>query len=442
MSQLGSIFGGANAADKPKLRGMVIVGFAITGLFFGIFGGWAALAPLESAAIAPGVVSVDTNRKTIQHLEGGIVGEIRVREGDVVKAGQVLIRLDEIQPRASLDLLEGRLMAAIALEARLIAERDDKKVIEFPEELLSRQDNPDTAKIIHGQSRIFESRKAAIDGQVAILGRRTAQLGEEINGLRNQIKAEEKQLALIGEEIADVDGLIKKGLARKPRLLSLKREAAEIEGSRGKNQAAVARSKQQIDETRLRVSELRINLINEVVQELREVQSELFDLSERIGAARDVLSRTEIRAPLDGTVVNLRVHTTGGVIAPGEQLLDIVPSDEPLVIEARIDPNDIDIVHPGLPAQVRLSAFSQRTMVPLDGRVVWVSADSMTDERTGQSYYLARVVLTGDPGKVLEGASLYPGMAAEVMIVTGARTAFEYLVRPIAMSLNRAFRED
>lgn len=436
-------FGAPQETDsKPNLRGMVIVGFAITGAFFGLFGGWAAFAPLESAAIAPGIVSVDTNRKTIQHLEGGIVGEIRVREGAAVKAGQVLIRLDEIQPRASLELLLGRLMAAKALEARLIAERDDESGIEIPDELLSRGDDPKIAKIIHGQSRIFESRNAAINGQVAILGRRQAQLGEEINGLKNQIKAEEKQLALIGEEIADVEGLIRKGLARKPRLLSLKREAAEIEGSKGKNQAAVARSRQQIDETRLRIAELRTNRVNEVVQELREVQTELFDLTERMGAARDVLSRTEIRAPLDGTVVNLRVHTTGGVIAPGEPLLDIVPSDEPLVIEARVDPNDIDIVHPGLFAQVRLSAFSSRTMVPIDGRVVWVSADSLTDERTGQSYYLARVELTGDLAKVLEGASLYPGMAAEVMVVTGARTTLEYLVRPIAQSLNRAFRED
>ncbi len=424
------------------LRLPVVAGLLIIALFFVGFGTWAALAPLESAAIAPGVVTVDTKRKTVQHLEGGIVGEILVQDGDRVNAGQVLIRLDETQPRATLDLLRGRQMAASALEARLVAERDGRQEIAFRDWLLAERDDPKVAEIIDAQVSIFNGRRTALFGQVAILNQRILQYAEQIRGLRGQIAAENKQLKLLKGEIATFRELVEEGLATKSRLLELQRRAAEIEGDRSQNRAQIAAARQSIAEVRLRITELQADMISEVVQEIRDVQSELFDLAERIRAAEDVLRRTEIRAPQDGTIVGLQVHTPGGVIPPGAKLLDIVPRDDELVIEARVDPKDIDVVHPGLRAKARLTAFNQRSLAAVDGEVISVSADHLTDERTGQSYYLARVAFTDDLAEALDGASLYPGMRAEVMIVTGERTALDYLLKPLTRSLNRALRED
>lgn len=429
-------------ADPLGAAPTIGVGLLVLFLFFGVFGSWAAFAPLDSAAVASGIVSVDTNRKTVQHLEGGIVGAILVRDGDVVEAGQVLIRLDETQARASYDLLYGRWTSAKALEARLLAERDSKDGITFPAELLDRGQDAEVAELISGQINIFEARISALAGQIAILEQRVAQYAEEIKGLEGEIASQDTQLGLIKQEIDDVTTLYEKGLALKPRLLALQRNFAEIEGERNKNRAQIARARQSIGETRLQMNDLKATQTNEVVQELRDVQTELFDLSERLSAARDVLSRTEIRAPLAGTIVGLKMHTTGGVIVPREPLLNIVPSGDSLLIEARVDPADIDIVKVGLPAQVRITAFSQRDTPPIDGKVIAVSADRLTDERTGQDYYLARVELTGDLQKALKGAPLHPGMQAEVMIVTGARTALDYLFKPITQSMNRALREE
>jgi HlyD family type I secretion membrane fusion protein len=417
------------------------IGAGIIVIFFGVLGGWASLAPLQSAAIAQGVVTVESNRKTIKHLEGGIIRKILVADGDAVRTGQMLIELDVTQARAS----HGRLLfqrdAAWALEARLIAERDGLPTIQFHEELTKRASNGQTAEILRGQQNIFLARRETLEGQGGIMSQRNAQISEEITGLEGQIAAENEQFRLIGEEEKDVRELVKKGLARRPRLLALERQAAEIGGNRSRNIAAIARAKQQITESKLRISELRTSQINQIVEQLGEVQATLFDLDERIRATEDVLARTAIRAPTDGTIVGLSVHTLGGVIAPGEVLLDIVPTGAGFVIEAQIDPNDIDIVHAGLPAQIRLTAFSQRNLQPLPGTVITVSADRLTDPRTGAPYFLARVALGSEPTVPLDGSALYPGMSAEVMIVTGERTALDYLLKPIGSSFNRAFRE-
>jgi HlyD family type I secretion membrane fusion protein len=429
-------------AAEIGIRPVLAVGVGVIVLFFGIFGGWAALAPLGSAAIAPGEVIVEARRKTVQHLEGGIVGEIRVREGDRVAAGQMLIRLDETQPRATLDLLKGRSRAAAALEARLNAERDEQKAIEFPPFLLDEGGDPKVRKILDGQTRIFDARRNSILGQIAILKQRIAQYAEEIKGLKGEVAAETTQVELIAQELEGVETLYSKKLVRKPRLLELRRRQAEIEGRLAQNRARIARVRQNIAETHLRISELRTERINEVVEELRKVQSERFDLQERIRAAEDVLRRTAILAPLAGTVVGLQVHTTGGVIAPGQPLMDIVPSGDRLIVEARVAPEDIDVVHAGLAAKVRLTALNRRNSLPLEGRVLSISADRLVDERTGETYFLARVELLEDPADALGGAFLYPGMAAEVMILTGERTALDYLFTPLSRSLERAFREE
>ncbi len=433
----------APGTPRPlRLGGLMLTGAVGIALFFGGFLGWAALAPLESAAIAPGVVSVFTNRKTVAHLEGGIVDEIHIRDGDRVEAGQLLIRLDALQPRTVLEQLRARYRAASAIEARLVAERDGAEDIAFPDRLLDEAADLRVATILTSQRKIFDSRRRALEGQTGILEQRIKQLSQEIVGLKGQIAAERTQLELIAEEREAVETLVEKGLAQKPRLLALKRNEAEIEGSRSRNMALVARAGQQITEARLRISELTTAQVNEVVAELREVQGQLFELEERLSAAEDVVRRTEIRAPLAGSIVGLRVFTKGGVVGPGEPLLDIVPKGDRLIVEAQVDPQDIDVVRPQLLAYVRLTAFNQRNMSPLRGEVLTVSADRMLDERDGRAYFVAQVELVDDPTEQLPNAALYPGMQAEVMIVTGKRTALDYFFLPLRRGFERAFRED
>lgn len=434
------------SSRRELWRGMgiatpVAVGAGIAVLFFGVFGAWAAFAPLESAAVARGVISVETQRKSIQHLEGGIVGEIRVRDGDEVAADAILVVLDDTQARATLQLLNGRRRAALALEARLVAERDGQAAIGMPAAIANANDG-DVAELVRAQLNIFNGRRQSIAGQTAILEQRIAQIQEEIRGLQGQAAAQAEQLKLTNDEIASNQKLVDEGLSGRTRLLELQRSLAEVTGDHSQSLASIARAEQNIEETRLQMADLKTEFINEAVQQLGVVQTELLDLGEQIRSAEDVLRRTVIRSPMAGTVVGLQVHTVGGVVTPGQALLDVVPKGDRLVVEAFVDPNDIDIVEIGLPAQVRLTALTQRNLAPLEGRVTTVSADRLTDQRTGADYFLARVELDGDQAGRLGGERLYPGMQAEVMIVTGARTTLDYLSRPIVDSFNRAFRED
>jgi len=428
--------------EYPPVRNVILVGAAIVAVFFGIFGVWAAVAPLSTAAIAQGEVTVEGKRKTVQHFEGGIVGEILVRDGTVVKAGQVLVRLERAQAQAVLSLVEGRLLSAQSLEARLKAERDGADSLVFPPEMQARANNPDYRTVMDGQRRIFSARRNALASKIALLRKRDSQVKIEISGLRAQLKADDRQLALIEEELSGIRALVKRGLVAKPRLLALERRAAEISGGRGRNIAAISRAQQSMGETQLKIEELRAERTNEVVRELREVESQLHDLRERRGASGDVLTRTEIRAPIAGTVVGLKIATTGGVIAAGESIMDIVPADDRLIVEAKVSPQDIDVVRAGLSAQVRFTALSQRNSVPVDGDVISVSADRLADQFTPEGYYLARVALAPNVHALLGGVKLQPGMRAEVMIVTGANTALGYFMKPVANSFNRAFREE
>jgi len=436
----------AGSSRRALWRGMgiaapIATGAGIVALFFGAFGAWAAFAPLESAAVARGVISVETQRKTIQHLEGGIVGEIRVRDGDEVAADAILVVLDDTQARATLELLRGRHRAAQALEARLVAERDGAEEISFPAELREVAD-ADVEELLRAQTNIFTGRRQSISGQSAIMQQRIAQIQQEIRGLQGQVKAQAEQLSLTNDEIASNQKLVDEGLSGKSRLLELQRSLAEITGDHSQSLAAIARAEQNIEETRLEMADLKTNYVNDAVQQLVVVQNELLDLGEQLRAAEDVLRRTVIRSPMAGTVVGLQVHTVGGVVAPGQALLDVVPKGDRLIVEAFVDPNDIDVVQVGLTAQVRLTALTQRNLMPLEGHVTTVSADRLTDQRTGASYFLARVELDDDPAEKLGGERLYPGMQAEVMIVTGARTTLDYLSRPLVNSFNRALREN
>jgi len=428
--------------ERPSVRRPILIAIIIVLVFFCGIGTWAAFAPLDSAAIAPGKVTVASNRKTVQHLEGGIIRELRVKEGDALEAGQVIIRLDDTQTRANLELLSSRQDTLLAREARLIAERDGAAAIEFPPSLMSRRGEAAVAKLLAGEQAVFAARRRAIQGRVDIFRKRIVQLGEEIGSLEAQVDAEDRQLALVAEEQDSVATLVSKGLMDKTRLLSLKRAAARLEGSRGEHQGLIARAEQRIGETELQIIDLENSSLNEAVSTLREVQSQLVESGQRLRAAEDILARTEIRAPQTGVVMGLNVHTETGVIAPGQRLLDILPKDDTLVIEAEINPNDIDVVRVGLTAQVRLTAFKQRNTPPLEGEVTRVSADSFTHERTGATYFLARITIDPAERDKVDGGELYPGMPAEVMIVTGKQTAFEYFLTPVTDSFRRAFRED
>jgi HlyD family secretion protein/epimerase transport system membrane fusion protein len=428
--------------DRSSRR-LILVGFLVIAVFFGGFGAWAAVARLESAAIAPGVVIVQSNKKSVQHLEGGIVREILVREGDLVEAGQVLVRLDDTRARASLELLRNQYQEAIALEARLIAERDGTEQIDFPEELRNDpEDSEGAAMAMDGQISIFEARRAAITGEIAIHQQRAKRYGEEIAGLRALVKAEKRQIALIQEEIKDVQSLLDKGLARKTRLLALQRGAADIEGDRGQHVALIARAQQNISETKLQVLDLQNQMRDEVVNQLREIRTNIADIRERMLATRDVLERTEIRVPVSGTVVDLQVHTIGGVIAPGSTLMDIVPGLDKLIIEAQVRPEDIDVVHVGLEAQVRLTAYQRRTTPTVDADVTYVSADRLVDPQSGIPYYKALIEVDAESLEAVDDVVLFPGMPAEVMILTGKRTALTYLISPVTNSIARAFKEE
>jgi HlyD family type I secretion membrane fusion protein len=394
---------------------------------------------LQSAAVAPGVVKVSSERKTVQHLEGGIVKEILVRDGDVVEPGQVLIRLDDVTAKARVELLKRKRDSYSAMMARLDAERRGMEAIEFPQELLQRRDSQKIRSLINAEQQVFETRRDALQGEIDVLNQRIAQYEEQIAGLEMQIKSTATQLALIKEEQAAVEVLYKKGIYEKPKYLALKRNAANLEGQVGVHRSRIAEVNQQIAEVRLRIIDLKKQRSEQINGQLQKVQTELFDVNERLAAARDILERTEIRAPQDGTVVGLKVHTVEGVIGAGERILDIVPKNDTLIVETRVRPADIDIVYEGLNAEVRLTAFNMRTTPALPGKLTHISADSFPGTDGSAPYYRARVEI--DPAHISD-LELYPGMPAEVFLLTGERTVLSYLVRPIEDSIRRGLREE
>ena len=425
----------------PDLRRPLLSGAAVVLALLLGFGLWGAVAPLSSAALAPGVVAVDSKRKTVQHLEGGIVSRILVREGERVVRGQPLVRLDTTQAEASWNVASGQLRSERALEARLTAERDGAKQIAFPPDLLSLADDAASAAVLDAQRRIFAARAAALRGQRQILTEQVGQLESQIDGLRAQELAALDQRRLIEDEVTDVGGLVEQGLELMPRLRSLERARAELDGRIGQFRGEIAKAQQAIGETRLQVIDLDNQRAEEVVGELRDVQRAIADLREQVRAAEDILSRRNIVAPVDGSVVNLATVTPGGVVGPGSALMEIVPEDDRLTVSARLRPTDIDSVHAGLPAEVRLTAFKAWSTPTLRGEVTYVSADVLTEENTGETYYDLRVEVDRAEVERVGNVSLYPGMPVQTTIVVGERPFLEYLVQPVLDSRSRAFRE-
>lgn len=428
------------AARHPFGLGLMALGFAVILTFLGTFAAWSVMAPVSSAVVAPGLVSVDTNTRTVQHLEGGIVKAIEVREGSEVSAGDVVLRLSSTIPGTVVTELQAQLFELQALEARLLAERDGRDGIDFPRELRLKVGDRAAQDAMRGQEEVFESRRALLRDQLTVLDQTREGIESEIAGLEGQIAAAERQLALLGEEIATVETLVDRQLAQRSRLLELQREQAVLEGAMRVDQAAIGTARQRIEETVLRMAELRATRETAVIEELRASRSRAYELRQRLAEARDRLTRTEIRAPISGVVVNLAVSTIGGVVSPGQPLLDIVPTGDKLVVRATIDPLDIDQVSVGLPATVWLSALNRRSQNGIEGRVKTISADRITDPRTGASYYLSRIEL--DPEDVERSdIPLQPGMSAEIMIRTGSRTTWEYISAPISRAISRSLRE-
>ncbi len=419
---------------KPRTIGMLIVFVA-----FGLFGTWSVVAPLGSAALAPGVVTVQTYRKTVQHLEGGIVKELHARDGDVVKAGDPLIVLDDTQVRAEYGMITSQLIAAQAMEARLRAERDDLSQIDFSGMLESNSQRAREAR--EGETQVFNARRGSRLGEVSVLEKRISQLHEQIRGLESMISTKRSLEKSSQDEIGELTELLAEGFVDKQRLLDQQRRLDMLRTEIVDHGSQITKTKLQISETELQIVQLNKDFSSEVVAQLAETQTRVFDLQERLSALEERLRRIVIRAPDDGMIIGMKVHTIGGVVSPATPLLDIVPSVSDLVVEAQVSPVDIDRVSPGKTADIRFSAFGSATPV-MEGIVIHVSGDRLINEQTGMPYYLARVSLTEKGTKTLGSLKLQPGMPAEVLINTGDRTLFQYIMQPITDAVARSLIED
>jgi membrane fusion protein, type I secretion system len=426
---------------RDDIRTQLTIGIAAVLLLVGGLGGWAATSNLAGAVLAAGTVVVDSNVKKVQHLTGGVVGEIRVRDGDRVAAGDLVMRLDEIVARANLGIIVSQLSELAVRQARLKAERDGAASVEIPRTLTDRDAEPDIAEIIAGERALFASRNTARAGQKAQLGERISQLREEIGGLEAQQSAKAKEFELMNRELRESEKLWAKNLVPLSKLIALQRDAARIEGERGQLIAAVARAKGKITETELQIIQIDQDLRTEVIKDLREIQAKNAEFIERRVAAEDQLKRIDIRAPQSGIVHQLAVHTVGGVINPGEPIMLIVPEADALVIEARIAPQDIDHVQPGQKAFIRFTAFNQRTTPEFEGEVLRVGADLTKEAQTNQAYFLTRITLPEAEIKRLGLLKLVPGMPAEVYIKTTERTAISYILKPLSDQIAKAFIE-
>ena len=428
-------------ASRSSIRRHLFAGVAVVALLAGGVGGWASTTEFAGAVIASGSVVVDSNIKKVQHLTGGIVGELRVHDGDRVHAGDVVMRLDDTVTRANLAIVKKGLDELVGRKARLESERDGRQTIQFPDEMLARKSDPDVAHVMESESKLFDLRRSARQGQKAQYRERIDQLKEEARGLVAQQGAKDQELGLIGRELAGVKELWAKNLIQLTRLTALEREQARLQGERGQLVASAAQIKGKIAETELQIIQVDQDLSSDVAKEMREIEAKIGEFVERKVTAEDQLKRIEIRAPQDGTVFQLAVHTVGGVVAAGDAIMLIVPNADNLIVEAKVNPQDIDQLQLGQKAMLRFSAFNQRTTPEIAGAVARISADTTTEQRTGQSYYLVRVAMPPQEVARLGEVKLLPGMPVEAFIQTGERTVLSYLMKPLHDQFMRSFKE-
>ncbi|MEP9348832.1 HlyD family type I secretion periplasmic adaptor subunit [Xanthobacter sp. KR7-225] len=434
---------GPSPAAAADFRPLAWAGYLVIAATFLGLGGWAALASIEGAVVAPGVVVVEGKRQVVQHLEGGIVGAIHVREGDLVAQDQVLFRLDPTQPKATDDAARAQLRAALALEARLVAERDGAASVAFPPELTAQAGLAAVRAAMADQEAQFRDRRTALAGQLDILAARLGQFAHEMEGLKQERAAARQQLAFIDDELDAVRLLARKGLVNKARVSGLEREKARLEGLVGRNLADAAKAEGAAAEVRLQMAQLHQKRAEETGAALAEVRQKRADLAERARVAASVLERVEIRAPRAGTAQNLnpRIYTVGAVVRPGDTLVEIVPLDAPLVVDAQVAVEDVDRLEAEGEVEVRFPAFHGRETPLVLGRLASVSRDRLVDEATHRPYFLARVAVADTDVPLELRRRLRPGMGAELAFATGARPVLSYLLRPLGDALGRAFTE-
>lgn len=424
----------------PTLFGIAVLGATVMG-----FGVWANSAPIAGAVVASGIFVATGQNKIVQHLEGGVIREIAVREGDIVDEGQILILLDEIAPKAELRRLELRRLRLAATDARLQAETREDEQIQFPDDVLAGAGDPDTAGMLDSQRMTFEARRSSMASEIATIQDGINALQERIEGSKLQVAGVHQQLKLLEEEIEAKSHLLKTGLVRKPEVLALRRIEANLRGEVGRLHGEMGDARERIARAREQIAGVRKAAIKTAVEQMHEVRAELNDVRERIRSARGVLNRVQITAPVKGAVIKLRYHTPGGVIEPGKSIMEILPLQAELILESRVRPQDIDNVKRGQQAMVRLTALNQRITPMISGEVIYLSADALPDEKKGtqstSDIYVVRVKLNAAEAANLQGFTPTPGMPAEVYIKTTDRTFLEYLIRPIQDSMSRAFRE-
>lgn len=416
------------------------LGFVIIFVVFGIFGTWAAFAPLDSAANAPGVVTVQTYRKTVQHLEGGIVKELLVHDGDTVKKGDPLIVLDDSQVGAEYEMNRSQLVAAKATEARLRAERDGETTIDFGDALEPNTKRGQEAQF--SETQVFNARRNSRLGEIAVLQERIGQLNEQIKGLGAMIGTKNSLGKSYTGEIGELSDLLSQGFVDKQRLLDQERKLNMLKSEIADHQSTITKTRLQINETQLQIVQLTKDFDSDVAKQLADTQTKVYDLQERTAAYKDRLSRIIIRAPDDGMVIGMTVHTVGGIVRAATPLLDIVPSVSDLIVEVHVLPVDIDRIGVGKTARIRFSAFNSATTPEIEGVVTQVSADRLTDERTGAPYYLARLRVTENGEQKLGDRKLVPGMPADALINTGERTMLQYILQPARNAISESMIEE
>ena len=442
MSAAAQTESGAGGQYAREARNVVRTGLGVLALLvFGI-GIWMVVTPLSGAVIAAALVKVDMNRKTVQHQEGGIVKEVLVRDGSRVQAGDVLLVLDDVRVDATNELLRTQLDSELAKAARLDAERALDNTVRYPEEITSRAaTEPRVAELMRRESAVFATRRDVLESQVKLLREQIREAQSEAASLAEQVKAEERGLRFQREELDANKALEEKGFMSKTRVLGFERAVAEYESRLGENRAAASQSRQRAGDFELRIVSLRNQYMQQATDELKETTARIYDLRERLRPSMDAAVRQRVVAPVSGEVVDLRVTSAGTVIAPREPLLDIVPHNPELIIEARVRPEDILYVRAGGEADVRLTAFKSRTTPVVVGEVIYVSADRLTDSQTQMTYYLARVKLQPEALKAAGDLQLQAGMPAEVFIRTPERTPLQYLLEPMSGFMQRSFRE-
>ena len=427
--------------SPSEWRPIAFAGYLLIAMTFGVAGVWAAVAKLDKATIANGFVETETNRKTVQHLEGGIVREILVKEGDHVAEGQVLFRLEQVQAEANNDSLSKQLNSALALEARLIAERDGAQEISWPKELQDRLAEPTLSHILDDQIHQFDERRGSLEGQKNIVQSRIAQLRTEIDGISIEKSSTEKQTEYINKELVGLRELAEKTLVPVTRVYAMERERTRLEGVIGRAVADIAKAQSSIGEMNIQIQELTQKFQEEVASSLLDVRQKIADLRERSSVSQDVVNRLAITAPRGGTVQNLKVFTIGQVLRGGEPLLDIVPDNDALVVHAEFSTADIDNVFAGMTTEIRFPAFHSRTIPVMLGKIESISHDRLLDEPTHQYYYLGIVSLNRADIPEEYRSRVRAGMPAEIIVSSGERTVLNYLVGPLSSSLRKTFRE-